>query len=95
MFSSDAVPRALGIEVAKDKSSPCFRVSSKKEVILAAGALNTPQLLNLSGIGARAELEKFGIEVVKDLPAVGKNLSDVSCLLPGAIKVDFDLLEDD
>jgi choline dehydrogenase len=74
--SSDFGPRATGIEVAKDKSSPRFRVSAGREVIIAAGALNTPQILNLSGIGATEELEKFGIEVVKDLPAVGKNLSD-------------------
>jgi choline dehydrogenase len=70
----------LGIELAKDESSPYFRISAKKEIIIASGALNTPQLLNLSGIGAKEELEKFGIEVVKDLPAVGKNLSDVRLL---------------
>lgn len=38
---------------------------------------NTPQILNLSGLGAKEELEKFGIKVVKDLPAVGKNMYDV------------------
>lgn len=64
--------------MAKDASSPRFRAAARKEVILSAGALNTPQLLNLSGIGAREELEKFNVDVVKDLPSVGKNLSDVS-----------------
>lgn len=78
LFSSDAVPRAIGIEMAKDASSPRFRAAARKEVILSAGALNTPQLLNLSGIGAREELEKVNVDVVKDLPSVGKNLSDVS-----------------
>lgn len=63
--------------MAKDASAPRFRVAARAEVILSAGAINTPQLLNLSGIGAKAELEKYGIGLVKELPAVGKNLSDV------------------
>jgi choline dehydrogenase-like flavoprotein len=46
------------------------------EVILAGGAFNSPQLLMLSGIGARAELERHGIQVRADLPGVGKNLQD-------------------
>lgn len=82
IFSTEDVPRALGVEVANGESSPYFRVSARKEVILAAGSLNTPQVLNLSGIGAKDELDKFGIKVVKDLPAVGKNLSDVRVSLP-------------
>ncbi|PBP28084.1 alcohol dehydrogenase, partial [Diplocarpon rosae] len=47
-----------------------------KELILSGGAFNTPQLLKLSGIGPQAELQKFGIPVVKDLPGVGTNLQD-------------------
>lgn len=47
-----------------------------KEVILAAGAINSPQLLNLSGIGDPAELSAFGIKTVVELPGVGKNLHD-------------------
>ncbi|TDL17531.1 GMC oxidoreductase, partial [Rickenella mellea] len=76
LLSFDATPRAIGIEVTKNATSPRFRVAARKEVILSAGAINTPQLLNLSGIGARDELEKHNIVVVKDLPAVGKNLLD-------------------
>ncbi|MEO3871951.1 choline dehydrogenase [Nonomuraea sp. B12E4] len=46
------------------------------EVILCGGAINTPQLLQLSGVGPRALLEPLGIEVVHDLPGVGENLQD-------------------
>jgi choline dehydrogenase len=47
-----------------------------REVILCGGAFNTPQLLKLSGIGPRAELEGHGIDVKVDLPGVGMNLQD-------------------
>jgi choline dehydrogenase len=53
-----------------------IHVRATREVILAAGVFNTPQLLMLSGIGARAELERVGIETKVDLPGVGKNLQD-------------------
>ena len=46
------------------------------EVILCGGAINSPQLLLLSGIGPKADLEKLGIDVVADLPGVGSNLQD-------------------
>ena len=49
---------------------------ASNEVILSGGAFNTPQLLKLSGIGPRAELEQHGIDVVKDLQGVGTNLQD-------------------
>jgi choline dehydrogenase len=56
--------------------APRSEVRVRREVILAAGAFNSPQLLKLSGIGPRAELEQFGIPVVVDLPGVGENLQD-------------------
>jgi len=52
------------------------RVQAKREVVLAGGAFNTPQLLKLSGIGPRSELRAHGIEPRVDLPGVGENLQD-------------------
>jgi len=49
---------------------------ARREVILAAGAVNSPQLLLLSGIGPAAELKELGIDVVLDCPAVGRHLQD-------------------
>ena len=51
-------------------------VRARREVILAGGAFGSPQLLQLSGIGAGEELKKLGIPVVNELPGVGKNLQD-------------------
>ena len=49
---------------------------ARQEVILSAGALDSPKLLLLSGIGPRDELGKYDIPVIHDLPSVGKNLHD-------------------
>ncbi|XP_053660928.1 glucose dehydrogenase [FAD, quinone]-like [Anopheles marshallii] len=51
-------------------------VSVGKEVVLSAGAVNTPQILQLSGVGAKEQLDRHSIPVVKDVPSVGENLQD-------------------
>jgi choline dehydrogenase len=61
--------RAVGVRVGGE-------VIRAHEVILCGGAINSPQLLQLSGIGNAAELEALGVEVVHDLPGVGENLQD-------------------
>src|SRR6185295_10532071 len=64
--------RAVGVEYLKDGQVHVAR--ARREVILAAGAYGSPQLLMLSGIGPADELSKHGINPVVDLPGVGRNL---------------------
>ena len=66
--------RATGVEYAKQ--GQLRRVSATREVLLAGGVFNSPQLLMLSGIGGADELREFGIAPRVDLPGVGKNLQD-------------------
>jgi choline dehydrogenase len=64
-------------QVSADRASaPRQQVRTRGEVILAAGAFNTPQLLMLSGIGPRAQLQQFGIPELVNLAGVGANLQD-------------------
>ncbi|TCO64595.1 choline dehydrogenase [Actinocrispum wychmicini] len=65
--------RAIGVEYRRFGSTHKVRAN---EVILCGGAINTPQLLQLSGIGNARELRALGIDVVEDLPGVGENLQD-------------------
>ena len=51
-------------------------VQARREIILAAGALHSPQILQLSGIGPKQLLSSLGIETVVDLPGVGRNFQD-------------------
>lgn len=65
---------AVGVEYKQGKQ--LLKAQVKAEVILAAGAIGSPQILQLSGVGARKLLEPLGIRVVSDLPGVGQNLQD-------------------
>jgi len=66
--------RAVGVEHTTGRGA--LRRVVADEVILAGGAINSPQLLQLSGVGAPVELEDLGIPVVAALPGVGENLQD-------------------
>ena len=66
--------RACGVRYRQDGQVRTLR--ARREVILCAGALQSPQLLQLSGVGPAALLRRFGIGVVRDLPGVGENLQD-------------------
>ncbi|MGJ8623405.1 MAG: GMC family oxidoreductase [Yoonia sp.] len=67
--------KATGVQYT-DRSGTTHQVVAHREVILSGGAINSPQLLMLSGIGAPDELKAQGIEVTADLPGVGKNMQD-------------------
>ncbi len=83
-------PRAVGVDFHRRRFFVSCRPSrglrkagyrdwdrhAAKEVIVSAGAFNTPQLLKLSGIGPKEELQSFNILVLVDLPGVGTNLQD-------------------
>ncbi len=71
LFEGD---RAVGVEYAQGRA--LVRAGAGGEVILSGGAINSPQLLMLSGIGPAAELARHGIAVLQDLPGVGGNLQD-------------------
>jgi choline dehydrogenase-like flavoprotein len=71
-------PRAYKADAAyrANQTSATVTVTAKKEVILCGGAINTPQLLMLSGLGPKDHLNQHGIDVVRDLPGVGQHLQD-------------------
>ncbi|MEM7751118.1 MAG: GMC family oxidoreductase N-terminal domain-containing protein, partial [Pseudomonadota bacterium] len=69
--------RATGVEFAKGgRKGSMQRLTANKEVIVSGGAINSPQLLQLSGIGPTSLLQQRGIEVCHDLAGVGENLRD-------------------
>jgi choline dehydrogenase len=66
--------RAVGVEYSK--GGQLRQVRTRGEVIISGGAINSPQLLMLSGIGPAAHMKEVGIEPILDLPGVGENLED-------------------
>jgi len=101
--TSGNTPRAIGVDFLEGPS--LYRadprsgsaslgtpgaVNATREVILAAGTFNTPQLLKLSGIGPQSELQSLNIPVLVDLPGVGTNMQDrYETGLVGKIPTDF------
>lgn len=81
----DSQKRAVGVEFKqgvkkqsdmRNEKLPIKIAKAKREVILSAGAVGSPHLLMLSGIGERQQLEQHGINCLVDLPAVGQNVED-------------------
>jgi choline dehydrogenase-like flavoprotein len=66
--------RSIGVEYSDGRR--LRRIRAEREVVLATGAIESPKLLMLSGIGAPGELERFGIPIRQALPGVGQNLQD-------------------
>ncbi|EKG10352.1 Glucose-methanol-choline oxidoreductase [Macrophomina phaseolina MS6] len=86
-----ADPRASSTSSSRTQKT----INATKEVVISAGSFNTPQLLKLSGIGPKAELESFNIPVLVDSPGVGKNLQDrYETTLVGETPTDFQITKD-
>lgn len=70
----DSLNSARGVVVQTGENS--YSIFARKEVIVSAGAIQSPQLLMVSGIGPAETLAEFGIDIVSDLPGVGQNMWD-------------------
>lgn len=72
--------RAIGVQYVENGRVETMR--AEREVVISSGAVGSPRLLQLSGIGPAAELQRAGVQVVHDLPGVGQNLQDhTDCFL--------------
>ncbi|KAJ3514439.1 hypothetical protein NLJ89_g2386 [Agrocybe chaxingu] len=72
--TSSQTPKAIGVEFVNNGQT--YTVAASKQVILSAGSLKTPQILELSGIGDAKSLQQLNIPVVIDMPQVGENMID-------------------
>lgn len=68
--------KATGVQYAANATAPLLTVNAAREVIISGGTINSPQLLQLSGIGDAAQLSPLGIKSTVDLPGVGHNVQD-------------------
>lgn len=72
----DASKKATGVVLTSNAGLTSYTLTASKEVILSAGAFQSPQLLMLSGVGPRDQLAKFQIPLVAERPGVGQNMED-------------------
>src|SRR5215468_9600743 len=68
--------KAVAVRYVDERSRTIHEVKVRKEVIVSGGTINSPRLLQLSGVGSGDLLKSLGVEVVHDLPAVGENFRD-------------------
>lgn len=68
--------RATGVEVVSGRGKQAETIRAAREVLVCGGAVHSPQILHLSGIGPAEELKKLGIAVIQDMPEIGQNLQD-------------------
>lgn len=85
----ETTKRAIGVEFLR--YGKMRQVFAKREVILSAGAIGTPHLLMLSGIGPRDNLEHVGVPVIKDAPGVGRNLQDHIAIGGLSFRIDHEI----
>ncbi|KAL0578857.1 hypothetical protein V5O48_003137 [Marasmius crinis-equi] len=76
LFQSESDSTATGVEFARDKDSDKKTVKANKEVIISSGAIGSPHLLLVSGIGPKSVLDSAGVKVQVDLAGVGEHLQD-------------------
>ena len=76
LFNEDKHATSVRIQPRGGKDGPTTILKANKEIILTAGSLHSPQILQRSGIGPVGLLKAAGVEVLVDLPGVGSNLQD-------------------
>ena len=76
LFDEDRRAESVVIKERGNEDAKQMRVQATREIVVSAGAIHSPQVLQRSGIGPRALLEEAGLDVVEDLPGVGSNLQD-------------------
>lgn len=72
----NSLKKATSVDASFNGSCDTFKISARKEIIISAGAFQSPQLLMVSGVGPKETLEKYDIPVISDLPGVGQNMWD-------------------
>jgi choline dehydrogenase-like flavoprotein len=76
IFDDNLTAKAVELQTSSYGNTKSFRLNATREIIISAGAFHSPQLLMVSGIGPRAQLEAHGIDVLVDRPGVGANMED-------------------